>query len=172
MECVEVCDDDALRPCARPTSPSRSCASTGTSGSTCPPRRSKYIRVDDLEEGIGALETILLDKANYLAFTSGDGACLGCAEKTVIHLFTATVEALMQPRIAKHLEHLGELIARLEKHVQLKLVRDIDVGDPAAMARSSTTSATRRHAGRHRRAHGAASGGQPIDQDWLRRMTG
>ena len=63
----------------------------------------KYIRVDDLEEGIGALETILLDKDNYLAFTSGDGACLGCAEKTVLHLFTATVEALMQPRIDKHL---------------------------------------------------------------------
>ncbi len=29
----------------------------------------------------------------------GDGACLGCGEKTVVHLFTATVEALMQPRV-------------------------------------------------------------------------
>ena len=57
------------------------------------------MRVDDLEEGIGALETILLDKDELPAFTSGDGACLGCSEKTVIHLFTATVEALMQPRV-------------------------------------------------------------------------
>ena len=64
----------------------------------------KYIRVDDLEEGIGALETILLDKKNYLAFTSGDGACLGCArEDRRCTCSSATVEALMQPRIAKHL---------------------------------------------------------------------
>ena len=53
----------------------------GLSGSTCPPHPEKYIRVDDIEEGIGALETILLDKTSYLSFTSGDGACLGCAEK-------------------------------------------------------------------------------------------
>jgi pyruvate-ferredoxin/flavodoxin oxidoreductase len=47
---------------------------------------------------IGALETLLLDKNNYLGMVGGDGACLGCGEKTVVHLFTATVEALMQPR--------------------------------------------------------------------------
>ncbi len=64
----------------------------------------KYIRVDDLDEGIGALHSILLDKNNYLAFSSGDGACLGCGEKSVVHLFTATVEALMQPRIKRHVE--------------------------------------------------------------------
>jgi pyruvate-ferredoxin/flavodoxin oxidoreductase len=59
------------------------------------PSSNKYIRVDNLEEGIGALETILLDKDAYLPFASGDGACLGCAEKTVIHLFVATVESLL-----------------------------------------------------------------------------
>ena len=101
MECVEVCDDDALRPVPQTDDRSRSCASTGTSGSTCPTTPTKYSRIDDLEEGIGALETLLLDKANYLAFTSGDGACLGCGEKTVVHLFTATVEALMQPRVGE-----------------------------------------------------------------------
>ena len=66
--------------------------------------------MDDLEERIGALETILLDKDHYLSFASGDGACLGCSEKTVMHLFVATVEALMQPRIARHVAHLEELI--------------------------------------------------------------
>ncbi len=40
----------------------------------------------------------------------------------------------MQPRVAKHLAHLDELIARLEQHIQLKLVEEINVGDPAAMA--------------------------------------
>ena len=60
---------------------SRSCASTGTSGSTCRPRRKSTCRIDDLEQGIGALETLLLDKTNYLAMLGGDGACLGCARE-------------------------------------------------------------------------------------------
>ena len=52
-------------------------------------------------------------EGNYLALNSGDGACLGCGEKTVVHLFTATVEALMRPRIAKHLTRVEELIDRV-----------------------------------------------------------
>jgi pyruvate-ferredoxin/flavodoxin oxidoreductase len=36
----------------------------------------------------------------------------------VIHLFVATVEALMQPRIASHLAKLDEVIDRLKKHMQ------------------------------------------------------
>ena len=62
------------------------------------------------EAKIGPLETILLNKDAYLNFASGDGACLGCSEKTVIHLFIATLESLMQPRIKKHVEYLDELI--------------------------------------------------------------
>ena len=58
----------------------------------------EFSRIEDLDEKIGALETLLLDKHNYLGMVSGDGACLGCGEKTVVHLFTATVKALMQPR--------------------------------------------------------------------------
>ncbi|MHC4106466.1 MAG: thiamine pyrophosphate-dependent enzyme, partial [Planctomycetota bacterium] len=132
-----------------------------------------YVRIDNLEEGIGALESLLLDKANYLSFTSGDGACLGCAEKTVIHLFTATVEALMQPRIAKHVSHLTELIEKLGKHIQLALAADIDVGDSDAMARIVDELADKdvTLAGIAGRLE-SASGGQPIDRDWLRRMTG
>jgi pyruvate-ferredoxin/flavodoxin oxidoreductase len=40
MECVEVCDDDALRPMTQTRSRSPSCAGSGTSGSTCRRRRS------------------------------------------------------------------------------------------------------------------------------------
>ena len=103
MECVEVCNDDALRPVKQTTESVQLLRENWDFWRDLPTTPKKYIRVDDLEEGIGALETILLDKDNYLPFTSGDGACLGCSEKTSIHLFVATVEALMQPRIAKHL---------------------------------------------------------------------
>ena len=45
-----------------------------------------------------------------MALNSGDGACLGCSEKTVLHLFIASVEALMRPRVARHVARLEELI--------------------------------------------------------------
>jgi pyruvate-ferredoxin/flavodoxin oxidoreductase len=172
MECVEVCDDDALRVADQtPESVARLRREWDLwlDLPTTPPR---FQRIDDLEQGIGALETLLLDKANYLAFASGDGACLGCSEKTIVHLFTATVEALMQPRIAKHLAKLDDLIARLERHVQLRLVGELNLSDPAKIA-----AALGEHAAGDVTLAGLAErlerfgGGQPIDPDWLRRTT-
>ncbi|MGH0037914.1 MAG: 2-oxoacid:acceptor oxidoreductase family protein [Myxococcota bacterium] len=172
MECVEVCDDDALRPVTQTDESVKKLRDDWSFWLDLPSTSERYIRVDDIEEGVGALETILLDKESYLAFTSGDGACLGCSEKTTIHLFIATIEALMQPRIARHLAHLDELIARLERHVQLKLVGEIDVGDPASVARivsdfkdgDLTLSDL---AGRME----SARGGEPIDPVWLQRTS-
>jgi pyruvate-ferredoxin/flavodoxin oxidoreductase len=172
MECVAVCDDDALRPVAQTEASVKALREQWDFWLDLPSTPAKYIRVDDLEQGIGALETILLDKACYLAFTSGEGACLGCAEKTIVHLFTATVEALMRPRVARHLARLAELVAALEKHVQLRLVREIDVGDSARMAEilreagggDLTLAAIAESVER-------PGGGQPIDQEWLRRVT-
>ncbi|MDJ0868922.1 MAG: 2-oxoacid:acceptor oxidoreductase family protein [Myxococcota bacterium] len=173
MECVAVCDDDALRSVPQTDESVEALRRQWEFWLDLPSTPRQYIRVDDLEEGIGALETILLDKQSYLAFTSGDGACLGCSEKTAVHLFVATVEALMQPRVERHLEKVSELIARLEKHIQLKLVQDIDVGDPEAMARI-----VREAGDRDLTLAGLAgsvedrAGGQPIDPEWLRRVTG
>jgi len=173
MECVEVCDDDALKAVTQTDDSVKKLREQWEFWLDLPSTPRHYIRVDDLEEAAGALETILLDKANYLAFTSGDGACLGCSEKTAMHLFTATVEALMLPRVARHLERLGELVARLEKHVQLKLVEDIQVGDPASMARivGDMGDGDVTLAGIAEKMEDLR-GGHPIDQDWLRRMTG
>ena len=51
-----------------------------------------------------------------------------------MHLFTATVEALMQPRVARHVAEITELIDQLQRHVQQKLVGEIDVSDPATLS--------------------------------------
>jgi pyruvate-ferredoxin/flavodoxin oxidoreductase len=108
-----------------------------------------------------------------LPFTSGDGACLGCSEKTSIHLFVATVEALIQPRIAKHLAHITDLIGQLKKHIQLRLAGEINVSDPEVMAKvvndigDQDVTLAAIAAGMEN-----IEGSQPIDQDWLRRMTG
>ena len=173
MECVAVCDDDALRAVPQTDASIARLRREWDLWLDLPSTPAKYIRISDLEEGIGALETLLLDKDNYLAFASGDGACLGCGEKTAVHLFVATVEALMRPRIARHVAYLGDLIARLERHIQLALVREIDVGDTRTLGRivgelgqGDVTLATL--AERIERVRG----GEPIDRDWLRQVTG
>jgi pyruvate-ferredoxin/flavodoxin oxidoreductase len=132
----------------------------------------KYVRVDNLEEGIGALETILLKKDAYLPFASGDGACLGCSEKTVMHLFIATVESLIQPRVLKHVKHLDDLIAKLKHHVQMKLVGEIDISNANEMqtvladdGEGDLTLA--KIAGRVEKSHETA----PIDREWLQYVT-
>ncbi len=172
MECVEVCSDDALRPVTQTPESIESLQKGWDFWLDLPNTPKKYIRVDDLEEGVGALETILLDKDAYLPLASGDGACLGCSEKTVIHLFTATVESLMQPRVKTHVAKLEELVANLKKHVQLKLVGEVDLENAEEMAAvfsggddEDLTLAT--IADRIEKTHDA----EPIDRDWLKAVT-
>ena len=173
MECVAVCDDQALIPVTQTGDSVKKLREQWDFWTDLPNTPDKYIRVDNLEEGIGALETILLDKDAYQSLTSGDGACLGCSEKTVVHLFTATMEALMQPRVKKHVDYLGDLIIRLEQHVQMQLVQEVNIDDTEAMAKILDSN------------HGeeltlsdiadqmeSMKGSQPIDPDWLRRVTG
>ncbi|MDH3588955.1 MAG: 2-oxoacid:acceptor oxidoreductase family protein, partial [Gammaproteobacteria bacterium] len=172
MECVEVCDDDALRPVTQTDSTIEALQRNWDFWLDLPNTPEKFIRVDDLEEGIGALETILLNKGAYLPFSSGDGACLGCSEKTVMHLFVATAESLMQPRVTAHVRTLDELIAKLKRHVQLKLVHEIDLGDAdeiAAMLSQQDGDLTLASiAKRIEQTHEA----EPIDREWLKHMTG
>jgi len=173
MECVEVCGDDALRSVTQTKESIDSLRANWDFWLALPNTPKKYIRVDNLEERIGALETILLDKDVYLAFSGGDGACMGCSEKTVIHLFVATVESLMQPRVNKQINYLYDLINRLEKHIQLKLVKEINIDDQDVMSEivgevgqshdvtlSDIASKIEKH-----------QGTKPIDQEWLKRVT-
>jgi pyruvate-ferredoxin/flavodoxin oxidoreductase len=169
MECVAVCGDDALRPMQQTDVSIQRLRDEWQLWLDLPTTPKKYSRVADLEAGTGALQTLLLDKRNYLAMSSGDGACLGCSEKTVIHLFVATVEALMQARVAAHVEYLGALIERLEGRIHRKLVDEMDI-EGSAVARmvqqfrgtDLTLSAVAEN----------LTGGDPIDQDWFSRAAG
>ena len=172
MECVEVCDDDALRPITQTEDSIARLHKEWDLWMDLPNTPKKYNRVDDLEEKIGPLETILLNKDAYLNFASGDGACLGCSEKSVVHLFTATVESLMQPRVEKHLAHLNDLIDRLQTHIQSKLMHTVDVSDADMMAKivseSSNTDLTMAGIAKSLELE---KGSDPIDQEWLRDTT-
>ncbi len=172
MECVAVCNDEALITVPQTEGSIAKLNKEWDLWMDLPNTPQKFNRIDDLEEKIGPLETMLLNKDAYLNFASGDGACLGCSEKSVVHLFIATVESLMQPRIEKHMAYLDELTDKLEKHIQGKLMGGVDLTDSdtmskivAEMQNSDLTMAevTRRLE--------SEQGGEPIDQDWLRNVT-
>lgn len=172
MECVKVCNDDALRSVPQTDQSVAALRQDWDFWQALPTTSPEFIRIENLEEKIGALHTLLLDKRNYLSMVSGDGACLGCGEKTVVHLFTATVEALMQPRVAKQVAKLDGLIAGLDQHIRLKLAGTVDLTDAAQVGKAieklggadvSLGALSEKLDERH-----AAT---PIDAEWLRWVT-
>ncbi|WP_220473411.1 2-oxoacid:acceptor oxidoreductase family protein [Flagellimonas lutimaris] len=172
MECVDVCNDDALIKIPQTEGSIAKLNKEWDFWLDLPNTPQKFNRIDDLEEKIGPLETILLNKDAYLNFASGDGACLGCSEKSVVHIFTATVESLMQPRIEKHMAYLDELTDKLEKHIQTKLMNRVNLTDSDTMSKimSEMQNSDLTMAEITRRLE-SEQGGEPIDQEWLRHVT-
>ena len=74
----------------------------------------RFVNVSDVDEGIGVLSSLLLKKATYRSMVGGDGACMGCGEKTAVHLIVSSIFASMQPRVQQHIAHLDELITALD----------------------------------------------------------
>jgi pyruvate-ferredoxin/flavodoxin oxidoreductase len=169
MECVKVCNDNALKPVTQTPASTEKLRRNWDLWQNLPTTAPEFIRIDSLDEGIGALHTLLLDKKNYMGMVGGDGACLGCGEKTVVHLFVATAEALMQPRVARQIEKIDDLIARLDQHTRLKLAATIDLSDDARVANAldhlhnadvTLASFSEQLDSRH--------AGKTIDPEWLR----
>ncbi|HWE42867.1 MAG TPA: 2-oxoacid:acceptor oxidoreductase family protein, partial [Gemmatimonadaceae bacterium] len=96
----------------------------------------RYVNVSDVDEGIGVLSSLLLKKETYRSMVGGDGACMGCGEKTAVHLIVSSIHASMQPRIAKHVAHLDALIATLDQQARELLAAGADL-DAAAAAKES-----------------------------------
>jgi len=173
MECVEVCDDQALVAAPQTAESIQEMQDKWSIWLDLPNTDPGFVRIDDLNEKVGALETLLLDKSNYQSVVAGDGSCMGCGEKTVIHLFTATVTALMQPRVKAHLAEIDDLIARLETHARLKLASAVDLGNTAAIGRVIES---------HRSGDltlsdlsaelDPARTAEPVDPEWLSWVTG
>ncbi len=170
-ECIAVCDDDALIKVPQTDTSVQALRDRWSVWLDLPTTDDDFIRIDDLEQAIGVLDNILLKKEVYLPFTSGDGACLGCSEKTVLRLFIATVEALMLPRVKAHIAHLDDLIERMEQHVRLRLVAGIDL---SLVAGAGTTGATELTLAELARMTDPPDSGpnSGIDPAWLRRVTG
>jgi pyruvate-ferredoxin/flavodoxin oxidoreductase len=172
MECVKVCDDEALVTLPQTEMAVERMRKEWKFWLDLPTTSPDFSRIDDLDEKVGALETLLLDKHNYLGMVSGDGACLGCGEKTSIHLFTSTVTALMQQRVKHHLEKIDNLINKLETKVRMTLASNIDLGNTTAL-RDAIDSNQEHDLTLGILSHSLEANGttQPINQAWLKDVT-
>jgi pyruvate-ferredoxin/flavodoxin oxidoreductase len=93
----------------------------------------RYLNITSVEEGIGVLSSLLLKKTIFRSMVGGDGACMGCGEKTAVHLTISAIEALMQPHVAAYVEKLDGIIEGLEAKSRELLASDVEL-DPDRLA--------------------------------------
>ena len=125
--CVEVCPDEALITVKQTDDLVEQLRRNWKLWEWLPDTDDRYINIANLDEGIGVLSSMLLKKENYGSLFGGDGACMGCGEKTGIHLVLSAVNAVMQPRVRKHVERLEDLISQLDAKARSLLASDADL---------------------------------------------
>lgn len=133
MECVKECEDGALIEQAQSAETIQQLRADWDYWLDLPTSNPKFDRIDDLSEKIGALHTLLQDKRNYLSLPGGDHAPPGSGQKSIVHLFTATLTALMQPRVKQHIAKIDQTIIAMEGHIRQRLAENLDISDADAI---------------------------------------
>ena len=91
----------AARWCRRPRKSTPSTRPAPRSSTCCPTRRrstsASSTRPTRPDSKTATLRNMLMVRRNYDALVSGDGACAGCGEKSVLRSIAAVTEAYMRP---------------------------------------------------------------------------
>ena len=97
-----------------------------------------YDREDPANSRQAALRNHLLERRNYQALVSGDGACAGCGEKSVLRALATTTEAYMRPLYHRKADRLEKKAAALEKNglAHLRALREKDPEEHGLFTRS------------------------------------
>ena len=130
--CVAVCDDGALINVPQTDEEQERLEANWKLWKGLPETDDRYIRISSLEENIGMMPSLLLKQGNYMSMLGGDNACMGCGEKTAIHLVLSAVNALMAPRVETHLAEITGLIGALDEKARTLLISEADLADVSA----------------------------------------
>ena len=125
-ECVQVCGDhDALRMTRETPELNAELATAQVFSRLLPDTSQKFLGLykDDTPEDSreAALRNHLMVRRNYEALVSGDGACAGCGEKSVLRACASVTEAYMRPIFHKKASRLREIATDLENNGLAKL---------------------------------------------------
>ncbi len=131
--CVAACPDGALVTIKQDEPALERLRRNWTLWEQLPDTADRFVNVSDVDEGIGVLSSLLLRKQNYRSMVGGDGACMGCGEKTAVHLIVSSIHASMQPRVAAQVAKLDGLIETLDAQARELLASGADL-DAAAKA--------------------------------------
>jgi pyruvate-ferredoxin/flavodoxin oxidoreductase len=134
--CVAVCPDGALETVRQDEQILAQLRRNWTLWEKLPDTADRFVNVSDVDEGIGVLSSLLLRKQNYRSMVGGDGACMGCGEKTAVHLIVSSIHASMQPRVAAHVAKLDGLVESLDAQARELLAAGADL-DAAANAQDA-----------------------------------
>ena len=138
MECVDVCPDNALEMVVQTDDVVATLRSNHALYDNLPETNSRFVKIASLDEGIGTLSSMMIQRSVYESMLGGDGACMGCGEKTNIHLFLAALNALMGPRVEAQVTKLKGLVDTLEQQARKIAAKDVNLsraakGDAAAL---------------------------------------
>jgi pyruvate-ferredoxin/flavodoxin oxidoreductase len=127
--CVAVCPDGALKTVRQTEDVVAKLRTNWRVWQYLPETDDRYVNVASVDEGIGVLSSLLLKQSNYRSMAGGDGACMGCGEKTVLHLVVSAINALMLPRVHRYVQKVDELIASLDKKGRELLAAAASLGE-------------------------------------------
>jgi pyruvate-ferredoxin/flavodoxin oxidoreductase len=130
--CVAVCDDGALISTQQTGELQESLEANWNLWKNLPETDDRYIQISSLEESIGVMPSLLLKQSNYMSMLGGDNACMGCGEKTTIHLVLAAVNAFMAPRVEQHVKDLARLAGELDEKARALLISQTDLAAVSA----------------------------------------
>jgi pyruvate-ferredoxin/flavodoxin oxidoreductase len=127
-ECVQVCGDhDALRMVRETEDLNAELTTAQIFSRLLPDTPQKYLGLYNDSDAAGsreaALRNHLMVRRNYEALVSGDGACAGCGEKSVLRALASVTEAYMRPMYHKKADRLRGKATNLENSGVEKLAQ-------------------------------------------------
>jgi pyruvate-ferredoxin/flavodoxin oxidoreductase len=125
-ECVQVCGDhDALRMTRETEELNAELTTAQIFSRLLPDTPQKFLglynEADAANSREAALRNHLMVRRNYEALVSGDGACAGCGEKSILRACASVTEAYMRPLYHKKADRLRAKADRLEQEGPAKL---------------------------------------------------
>jgi pyruvate-ferredoxin/flavodoxin oxidoreductase len=118
--CVTACGDHNALRMVQETEDVNAEHETGTAFlNLLPDTSQKYLGLyndtNPTDSKTAALRNLLMVRRNYDALVSGDGACAGCGEKSVLRAITSVTEAYMRPLYHAKAERFRAKAGDLEK---------------------------------------------------------
>jgi pyruvate-ferredoxin/flavodoxin oxidoreductase len=125
-ECVQVCGDhDALRMTRETEELNAELTTAQVFSRLLPDTPQKFLGLyndsDAANSREAALRNHLMVRRNYEALVSGDGACAGCGEKSILRAAASVTESYMRPIYHRKADRIRAKADRLEKEGVVRL---------------------------------------------------